>query len=149
VVDPSSNVQIGPRRRDHVLLVNLPALIFDAIANRLLVDVQTDVIHNFLRGASLVVSESASAEFSFLYTKRSSLTYPFKQSDLSRRIRLTFRNRRTDPSSGIADRAGHWGSKWCLSGLTNTPHPQLQVKSAAELLGIPTEMPVDIAQISS
>jgi hypothetical protein len=43
--------------------------IFHAVTDRLLVYIQSDVIH-ILHGGS--VSESASAEFSFLYTKRSS-----------------------------------------------------------------------------
>jgi hypothetical protein len=52
--------------------VNACCAVWIAACVALLVNIQADVIHRLHAGSLLGVSESASAEFSFFYTKRSS-----------------------------------------------------------------------------
>jgi hypothetical protein len=74
---------------DLAFLVNLTAGILDAVADRLLVNTQSDVIHMSFEEPPWLFSESTFVEFSFLYTTRSSLDLAFKQSVQNRRIRCT------------------------------------------------------------
>ena len=60
--------------------MNLTAGILDAVADRLLVNIQSDVIHMSFEEPPWLFSESTFVEFSFLYTTRSSLDLAFKQS---------------------------------------------------------------------
>src|SRR5213595_1257713 len=66
---------------DLAFLVNLTAGILDAVADRLLVNIQSDVIHMSFEEPPWLFSESTFVEFSFLYTTRSSLDLAFKQSN--------------------------------------------------------------------
>src|SRR5438552_18114602 len=73
-------VQVVTRCSDLAFIVDPAACVLDAVADRLLVNVQSDVIHMFVEEPPWLFSESTFfVEFSFLYTTRSSSDLTFKQ----------------------------------------------------------------------